>query len=150
MTSSRRRRCNICHHGFTADPRVGERQNACSRPECQKVRRRRTQADWRKRHLGYFIEWRAKQRAARNASDVIDPPRIAPPLSTLPWELAQEEFGIIGADFIASLGRKVLVHAKDQRSAQPPRITRKSDKEDAVIAKDQRLEHPFEITQETP
>lgn len=31
---------------------------------------------------------------------------------------AQEEFGNVGADFLGSMCRLLLVHAKDQRSAQ--------------------------------
>ena len=103
MVSSRRRRCAICHHGFTEDPRVGERQKVCGRLECQETRRRRTQADWRGSHPGYFIQWRAKKRAELNASALVDPLRVPLPLAQLPWEMAQEEFGVMGADFLASL-----------------------------------------------
>jgi len=128
--SRRLRRCRICNHGFTADSHVGDRQRVCSRPECQKARRQGTQASWRKRNPGYSIEWRAKKRAERSRSDVIDPPRLPPPLDGLPWELAQEEFGSIGADFIASLGRKVLGHAKDQSLSKTPGDKGESGKED--------------------
>ena len=150
MVSSRRRRCAICHHGFTADPRVGERQEVCGREECQKSRRRRTQADWQRRHPGYFIQWRAKKRAELNALDVVDPPRVPPPLSLLPWEMAQEEFGVMGADFLASLGRKLLVPAKDQIRAEPSAITEESPEVAAVAAKDQRLAQAAEMVAQSP
>lgn len=108
MSSPRRPRCEICHHRFVPDPRVGGRQKVCGCEECQAARRQRTQADWRRRHPGYFVQWRAKERAALNANEPVEPPRLPPPLSRLPWEMAQEEFGVIGADFLASLGRLVL------------------------------------------
>ncbi len=134
--SRRRQRCAICHHGFTADPRVGDRQRVCSRPECQKARLQGTQAGWRKRHPGYFIAWRAKKRAKASESDVIDPPRVPAPLDELPWDLAQEEFGSIGADFMASFGRKVLGQAKDQSRAEELEDKGGSGKEDRGVAKD--------------
>ena len=146
MVSSRRRRCVICHHGFEADPRVGSRQKVCSRRECQKARRQRTQAGWRRRHPGYFIQWRAKKRAAGNASEDVDPPRTPPPISELPWEMAQEEFGTMGADFLASLGRKVLAHAKDQIGTKAAEIAEESSKVAVASAKDQRLAHSTEST----
>jgi hypothetical protein len=147
---SRRRRCAICHHGFTADAHVGDRQLVCSRPECQKARRKGTQAAWRKRHPGYFIEWRAKKRAAQSEAEVIDPPRLPPPLDGLPWELAQVELGSIGADFIASLGRKVLGHAKDQSLGKALGSKGESGKEDKGVAKDQSLAQQAEVTGESP
>jgi len=102
---SRRRRCRICHKGFDADPRVGDRQKVCGREACQETRRQETQADWRRRHPGYFIDWRAKKRAELNAKELVEPPRVPPPLSRLPWETFQEEFGVLGADLLAALGR---------------------------------------------
>lgn len=150
MTSFRRRRCVVCHHGFTADPRVGEKQKVCSLPQCQKIRRQRTQADWRKRHSGYAIAWRAKWREACSTSDVIEIPRMPPPLSALPWDLAQQEFGGIGADFIASFGRKVLEYAKDEILKQLSGITGQIEKEASGHAKDQRRSQERVFVDETP
>jgi hypothetical protein len=144
MVSSRRRRCAICHHGFTEDPRIGKRQKVCGRPECQKARRQQTQASWRHRHPGYFIERRAKKRAELNVSEAVDPPRVPPPLSQLPWEMAQEEFGTMGADFLASFGRIVVGHAKDQMLAQVAEISTERPKVGKAPAKDQILAQAFE------
>lgn len=84
--------------------------------------RRRNQAAWREAHPGYFIAWRAKARGERNASEPVDLPRVPPPLTRLPWELAQEEFGVVGADFLGSLGR--LLVAKSSMRSQLPEGTR--------------------------
>jgi hypothetical protein len=54
---SRRRRkrcCRFCRELFTPDPRVGPRQVACSKPECQKARKKANQDDWVSRHPEYF------------------------------------------------------------------------------------------------
>ena len=112
------RRCAVCHHGFVPDPRVGERQKLCRRVECRKAHRESSQAAWRTAHPGYFVEWRARRRAKAAARDVVEPPRLPDPLSRLPWEFAQEEFGPGGADFLASMGRLLVQHAKDERRSQ--------------------------------
>lgn len=150
MSSSRRRRCSICHRGFDADPRVGDRQKVCRRDECKKARRQRSQAAWRRAHQGYFIEWRAKRRSALSAAEPIEPPHTPPPLSRLPWGFAQEEFGAPGADFLASLGRVVVGHAKDEIRLQISRIAEKSSEVAEPLAKDERWAHPTESTGKSP
>ena len=114
MSLSRPCRCVVCGRGYWPQARVGKRQRTCGRPACVAALRERTQAGWRERHPGYFIAWRAKKRATRNATEPVEPPRVPSPLTRLPWELAQEEFGVVGADFLASMGRLVMGHAKDE------------------------------------
>jgi hypothetical protein len=77
------------------------------------------------------------QRAAQNATDPVDPPRLAAPLSSLPWDLAQEEFGVAGADFLGSMGRLLLVGAKDEIHSQVPDATGESTHVAAKAAKDE-------------
>ena len=127
----------ICRCEFMPDARVGERQRACGRAECQEARRQGSQASWRRRNPGYFIARRAKQRASDNKTELVEAPRAGPPLSRLPWELAQEEFGIAGADFLGSMGRLLVTHAKDQIRAETPYIPGKSAQSDGVVAKDE-------------
>lgn len=129
--------------------RVGDRQRVCSRPECRHEYRRRVQADWRKRHPGYFIKWRAKQRAAQDTKDPVDPPRLVAPLSALPWDLAQEEFGIAGADFLGSMGRLLLVRAKDEISTHPFETTGETVQVAPDLAKDEMRGHLPETTRES-
>jgi hypothetical protein len=43
---------------------------------------------------------------------------LPPPLSQLPWDLAQEEFGVAGTDFLGHLGRVLLGAAQDQKAVQ--------------------------------
>jgi hypothetical protein len=108
--------CRICGKWFRPDVRVGNRQRACGRPECQAMRRKRTQAAWRARNPGYFVDWRIQ---ARFESDQPPEPfRLPHPLSGLPWDIAQDEFGRKGADFIGALGSVLLRSAKDQLKGQ--------------------------------
>lgn len=108
MPVARKRPCCICHRWFGPDNRVGSRQQACSKPECQWLRRRKKQAAWRARNRDYFSGRRIQ---ARGASDKpAEPLRLPSPLNQLPWDIAQSEFGVQGADFIGVMGA-LLVHS---------------------------------------
>jgi hypothetical protein len=139
---SRSRPCRICRHWFQPDARVVDRQRVCSSPKCQAERRKQTQVSWRKHNPDYFTARRLKERAARvtrsppsspaaassspapspasSSMPLVAPPvvRVPPPLDRLPWDVAQDEFGVQGADFIAVFGRLLLGVAQDQRPRQ--------------------------------
>jgi hypothetical protein len=113
MPKARKRPCSICRRWFRPDARVGGRQHACGKPECQTSRRQKTQASWRRRNRGYTIAWRIDQRAAQTQP----PPealRLAAPLNQLPWDLAKDQFGPQGSDFIGVMGALIIRSAKDQ------------------------------------
>src|SRR5450755_4360029 len=112
MPKARKKPCRICRRWFQPDARVGERQRACGKPECQTARRRKTQADWRKRNPDYTISWRLDQRAARTP-----PPealRVPAPLDQLPWHVAKDQFSPQGADFLGVMSTLILRTLKDQ------------------------------------
>jgi hypothetical protein len=48
---------------------------------------------------------------------------LPPPLSQLPWDLAQDEFGVMGTDFLGHLGRVLLGVAQDQKAGQVIEMT---------------------------
>lgn len=50
----RRPRCQYCSKLFRPDPRVGKRQRACSKRDCQNRRQAENREDWLRRHAGYF------------------------------------------------------------------------------------------------
>jgi hypothetical protein len=115
-----KRPCRICRRWFVADRRVGRRQRACSASACQIARRARTQASWRRRNPDYFIAHRVQRRRVKadDAQGGVTPLVLPPPLSQLPWDLAQEEFGVAGTDFLGHLGRILLVAVQDQKTGQ--------------------------------
>jgi hypothetical protein len=115
MPEARKRPCTICRRWFRPDPRVGVRQRACTKPECQTTRRRKTQASWRYRNQGYAIAWRLDRRATQ-AQQPPEPLRLPAPLNQLPWDLAKDQFGVQGADFIGVMGALIIRSAKDQCS----------------------------------
>ena len=112
MPEPRKRPCSICRRWFRPDPRVGERQHTCSQGKCQTARRKKTQAQWRARNPEYGIAYRIEQRGAQ--AQPPEPLRLPPPLSQLPWDLAKDEFGSKGADFIGVMGTLLLRSTKDQ------------------------------------
>ena len=112
MPEARKKPCRICRRWFHPDPRVGDRQRACGKPDCQTARRQKTQASWRDRNPGYSIAWRIDQRGAQ-----VQPPeplRLPAPLNQLPWNVAKDQFGVQGADFIGVMGALLVRTAKDQ------------------------------------
>src|SRR5271170_7480398 len=113
MPEAGKRPCAICRRWFRPDARVGSRQHACGNPECQTSRRQKTQAGWRHRNPGYAIAWRIDQRAAQTQPPP-EPLRLPAPLNQLPWDVAKDQFGPQGADFIGVMGALIVRVAKDQ------------------------------------
>jgi hypothetical protein len=113
MPAPRKRPCSICRQWFQPDARVGERQHACGKPDCQTQRRQKTQARWRRRNPGYATAYRIDQRAAQT-EPTPEPLRLPAPLNQLPWDLAKDQFGLQGADFIGVMGALIVRSAKDQ------------------------------------
>ena len=113
MPEARKRPCTICRRWFRPNPRVGSRQRACGSSDCQKARRQKTQANWRNQNPGYSIAWRIDRRAAAHPEPP-EPLRLPPPLNQLPWDVAKDQFGLQGADFIGVMGALIVRTAKDQ------------------------------------
>lgn len=113
MPEARKRPCTICRQWFRPDARIGDRQRACGKPGCQAIRRQKTQANWRKRNPEYAAAYRIQQRAIARDPPA-EPLRMPPPLNQLPWDLAKDQFGAQGADFIGVMGGLLLRAGKDQ------------------------------------
>jgi hypothetical protein len=113
MPEARKRPCRICRQWFRPNPRIGDRQHACGKPECQRSRRQKTQASWRRRNPDYATAWRIQQRAAQSNPEP-EPLRLPAPLNQLPWDIAKDQFGAQGADFIGAMGGLLLRTTKDQ------------------------------------
>jgi hypothetical protein len=112
MPDTEKRPCCICRRWFRPDPRIGSRQRACRNPDCQSARRRRKQKFWRNRHPDYFIARRILDRG--KADRTPEPLRLSSPLNRLPWDIAQDEFGGKGTDFIGVMGAVLLRGAQSQ------------------------------------
>jgi len=112
MPDARKRPCTICRRWFRPDPRVGSRQRACGNPECQAARRVQTQRNWRESRPDYFTARRIRERGEQDRPP--EPLRLPPPLGRLPWDIAQDQFGVQGTDFIGVLSTVLLRSAQDQ------------------------------------
>src|ERR1700685_4041192 len=113
MPEAGKRPCAICRRWVRLDVGVGSTPHACGNPECQTSRRQKTQAGWRRRNPGYAIAWRIDPRAAQTPSPP-EPLRMPAPLNQLPWDVAKDQFGPQGADFIGVMGALMVRTAKDQ------------------------------------
>ena len=113
MPYASKRPCCTCHRWFRPNNRVGFRQRACSRPDCQRLRHQRNQAEWVAWHPDYFAGRRIQDRVK------LDPPpkkalRLPSPLHQLPWDIAQDQFGAQGADLIGVMGALLVRFAQDK------------------------------------
>src|SRR3984885_1582356 len=112
MPKARKKPCRICRRWFQPDARVGVRQRACGKPECQAARRQKTQANGRRQNPDYAIAWRLDQRSARAPPP--EPLRLPTPLEQLPWNVAKDQFSPQGADFLGVMSALILRAGKDQ------------------------------------
>lgn len=86
------------------------------------MRRKRTQANWRAKNPEYAAGYRIQQRGAQEQPP--EPLRLPAPLGRLPWDLAKDEFGRKGSDFIAVMSALLVRTAKDQLRAYVTDTTR--------------------------
>jgi len=141
MPALRKRPCSICRHWFRPNPRVGSRQHACSRPECQAGRRKQTQAKWRAQNPEYAAGYRIQQRSAREQPP--EPLQFPAPLKRLPWDLAKDEFGQKGTDFIGVMGSLLVRSAKDQFRLYLTDLAKVTNPLPLPAGKDQILPAPY-------
>src|SRR5947209_8581122 len=125
MPDARKKPCCICRRWFRPDQRIGSSQRACKDPECQTARRRKKQKAWRERNPDYFIARRIQDRSQQDQPP--EPLRLPSPLSRLPWDIAQSQFGVQGADFIGVLGTLLLRSTQSKFEAYVIDATRLPD-----------------------
>jgi len=127
----KKRPCSVCRRWFMPDPRVGERQKTCGRPECRESHRARTQRKWRRRNPDYWAERRLRQQVEQLDSGAGEsalsrsPPAL---MSKVPWEYAQDVIGAQSTVFIAFILRLVHRRAQSEIPAYPTENTEKIDR----------------------
>lgn len=80
MPVAGKRPCSECKRWFTKDPRVGNRQHLCHRPECRAARNRKACSDWRRENPDKVIASRLRRRLPKVPPDpaevvLLDPMR---------------------------------------------------------------------------
>jgi hypothetical protein len=101
----------------------------CSAPACQHERQQRDVAAWLRRHPEDAVKRRLAARRRRAAKgEAVDPLVVPAPLSKLPWDVAQKQFEVQGADFLAYLGKVLWRAVTKQWPGQGHDITRETGK----------------------
>jgi hypothetical protein len=127
--------CEFCGRFFVPDSRVGNRQRACFRSECQDTRKRSSKQAWRARETpgGYFAgrysyvkEWRKKRRQAMSKVIQDEIPPAKPVVKLVFWlpvtrfSMIQDEITlkrVAGSTFAApGVSRRMI----QDMMAQPP------------------------------
>jgi hypothetical protein len=135
MSDSTKKPCCICRRWFRPNVHVGKRQRTCGRSECQQALQKKRLTSWRALNPDYFVGRRIQERTETKRKP--EPLRLPPPLSNLPWDIAQEAFGVKGADFIGAMGSVVLRAAKTQSRGEVIDSTRDPGTLSPSVAKTQ-------------
>jgi hypothetical protein len=101
-------RCEFCHCEFEGRPQV-KHPRACPKPECQRLRQRTNEREWRERHEGYadarYHSIRRDQRKQRIEAIVeILTKCLSVGKDLLGMKIATEEFKHFLAQFLLRLG----------------------------------------------
>lgn len=121
----KKRPCSICRRWFLPDARVGSRQHACEREECQRERHRRADVRWRAANRDYDRDrrWRVAIAAAKEEPSAAPPAANAPPpTSGLPWDVVQDEMGVQSRVIIAGVIREMGLFLQDEMRKEVPKI----------------------------
>jgi hypothetical protein len=93
------------------------------------------------RQPDYFVARRIAERAERSKATGRDAPpmRAAGAMAKVPWQLAQDEFGVEVADFFWQFWKVLSRHVQDEMMAQVAGITKEVTKQCAASPQDERL-----------
>jgi hypothetical protein len=136
----KKRPCSVCRRWFLPDARVGGRQHACGREECQRERHRRADQRWRAANRDYDRDrrWREAIAEAKAEANSAPPARNAPaPASGLPWDLVQDEMKVEGRVILAGVVRVVGVFVLDEMRRQAADIVAGFARHQAWVAQDE-------------
>jgi len=118
----RERPCRICRHWFRPHPRAGDRQQVCSRADCQRERHRRACQRWRQREAPAERAHRLRQRLRGEGGGGQEAagPRVS-------WDAVRDAVGLEVAVIIEEIARlleDVVRDAVHRQVAVPARESR--------------------------
>jgi len=118
----KKRPCKVCRRWFRADPRVGEHQKTCGRPECKKEWHRRSCAKWNKKNSEYFrgryLKNKMLNAECEKAQGKAEGSLPAPLCLGLPREEIQEAMGIKQAIIIDYIVKALVKYFQAKIKAQ--------------------------------
>lgn len=103
----RRKRCRFCRDLFWPDRRIGKKQYACSKPECQKKRQQLNCKQWHEKNPTAERERRLVERLRRGRKGI----NSSDPREALHWAVARESIGsepLVVVEEIVQLARRGL------------------------------------------
>ena len=90
----KKRPCRICRKWFPPNPRAGDRQKVCGRPECQRKRNSRASAAWRRRNPDCGRSGRLRARINPTGDTGKKTLLSETPLSQVHWGAVQNAVGV--------------------------------------------------------
>ena len=111
----RKRPCRVCGKWFRPDAREGDRQRACSAPECQRERHSRAYAAWHDRNPDYDRETRLRRRLTLcppPARKSVDPLGVSP-MHRLDLAAARDAVGLEVAVVVEVAGQVLWEGMRD-------------------------------------
>lgn len=123
-----RRPCACCRCWFTPNPRVGKRQRACAKPECQRERHRQACARQRKRDP----ERDAADRLRRKLGQARQQETLATNviLPEVWWKVARD---VVGAKFVVVVQECAKVLDRRARDGVPAMMGKASGSSSKVL-----------------
>jgi hypothetical protein len=133
-----RKRCPFCEELFWPDPRTRGRQWACSKPACQKQRRRESQRRWRAKNPDDAAARRYRREVNEASSDTLRAPRLpTTKCSPFPWGEAKDVISpqlYVTLKHLAYWGFRLMV---DERSLQGANFTGEMRNSPLAVVKDE-------------
>lgn len=133
----KKRPCRICRRWFLPDKHVGDRQEVCSRPECQRERHRRESVEYRRRERSKVREGRVVCRIRRDGVAESERPAEGSPLARLDWPGVRELVGLKHGVIIQETGKVILSGVRELVRSEVAGLIGKSQK----VIKDGMREH---------
>ena len=124
----KKRPCKVCRRWFRPNPRVGDAQMTCGRPECKRQWHRKKCAEWNRKNREYFKEIYLNNKILAASAKTENPvnQHTAGGKSTrtrfnvgLPWQEIQEVMGVKQLVIIEYIIHLLLRAFKEPIKAQP-------------------------------
>ena len=119
---SKKRPCRFCRRWFRPDPRLGVRQYACSRPECQRERHRRNCVDYRRRDPDFA------RREERVRSHVVKVTSVPGTDERIDWDEVRSFLGTDAMVILQESGRDTVRRLRDSTGAESRVVAGRSGK----------------------
>ncbi|MCP4244488.1 MAG: hypothetical protein GY772_28435 [bacterium] len=132
---ARSRPCLVCSQVFTPNPRAGDRQKTCSRPDCQRERHRRNCVDWRGRHPGYDRAYRLGEQLPKTSARR-EKSLARNPIAEIAWDTVRDSVGPLVQLVVQRVGDLVVEWARDAVTEEMAVLRRKLAEFGEFVARD--------------